>query len=607
MMKVKGIFAVSLIAMMVVGGAYADIASSGYVDEKIDGLAAVAKSGAYSDLSGLPTIPTVNNATLTIQKNGATVDTFTANASANKTINITVPTTTSQLTNNSGFITSADLPEDYVLPAATSSALGGVKSGGDITVATSGAVTVNSATQADSATTAASATKATQDASGNVITSTYATKTELSAKQNASTAVEVATAGTAVGDSTHPVYVNASGVATKIDKVAAAAKADTATSATTATNATNATNDADGNEITETYATKTLSGAQLNAVNSGITSTKVSTYDGYSAKITAAQSAADDAAAAAAAAQSTASVAQTAANGKVATAQGSGNANKAVITNSSGNITTGQIASGMIANDAVTSAKLAAGAVDATALASGAVTSAKIADGTIVNADISASAAIAASKISGLSTVATTGSYDDLEDKPSIPTVNNATLTIQKNGTNVATFTANSASAATANITVPTKTSELTNDSNFATTTQVNARVATAQGTDNANDVMVVNASGNVAPALITNANISSSAAIAQSKISGLTDALAGKLSTTGTAARATADASGNNIANTYATKSQITALDSTSSGTGAVVTAVSQTDGKVSVTKGNVQIPFGGQNATSYAAIWVE
>ena len=46
MMKVKGIFAVSLIAIMVVGGAYANVASSGYVDEKIDGLATVAKTGA---------------------------------------------------------------------------------------------------------------------------------------------------------------------------------------------------------------------------------------------------------------------------------------------------------------------------------------------------------------------------------------------------------------------------------------------------------------------------------------------------------------------------------------------------------------------------------
>ena len=38
-------------------------------------------------------VPTVNDSTITIQKNGTTVDSFTTNASANKTINITVPTT----------------------------------------------------------------------------------------------------------------------------------------------------------------------------------------------------------------------------------------------------------------------------------------------------------------------------------------------------------------------------------------------------------------------------------------------------------------------------------------------------------------------------------
>ena len=37
-----------------------------------------------------PTIPTVNDNTLTIQKNGTTIDTFTANAAADKTINITM-------------------------------------------------------------------------------------------------------------------------------------------------------------------------------------------------------------------------------------------------------------------------------------------------------------------------------------------------------------------------------------------------------------------------------------------------------------------------------------------------------------------------------------
>ena len=67
--------------------------------------AAVATSGAYSDLTGTPTIPTVNNGTLTIQKNGTTVKTFTANASSNVTANITVPTKTSDLNNDSGFIT----------------------------------------------------------------------------------------------------------------------------------------------------------------------------------------------------------------------------------------------------------------------------------------------------------------------------------------------------------------------------------------------------------------------------------------------------------------------------------------------------------------------
>ena len=70
------------------------------------------------------------------------------------------------------------------VPVATSTALGGVKSGGDITVATTGAVTVGHATKADSATTAGSATKASQDASGNVITSTYATKTEMNTGLN---------------------------------------------------------------------------------------------------------------------------------------------------------------------------------------------------------------------------------------------------------------------------------------------------------------------------------------------------------------------------------------------------------------------------------------
>ena len=50
--------------------------------------ATVATSGSYNDLSNKPTIPTVNDATLTIQKNGTTINTFTANSSTDKTVNI---------------------------------------------------------------------------------------------------------------------------------------------------------------------------------------------------------------------------------------------------------------------------------------------------------------------------------------------------------------------------------------------------------------------------------------------------------------------------------------------------------------------------------------
>lgn len=51
-------------------------------------LAPVATSGLYSDLTGAPTIPTVYNGTLTIQQDGATVGTFTANQSTDTTVNL---------------------------------------------------------------------------------------------------------------------------------------------------------------------------------------------------------------------------------------------------------------------------------------------------------------------------------------------------------------------------------------------------------------------------------------------------------------------------------------------------------------------------------------
>lgn len=82
-------------------------------------LATVATSGSYNDLTNKPTIPTVNNATLTIQKNGTDVKTFTANASSDVTCNITVPAKVSELTNDSGFLTSHQSLSDYSTKANT--------------------------------------------------------------------------------------------------------------------------------------------------------------------------------------------------------------------------------------------------------------------------------------------------------------------------------------------------------------------------------------------------------------------------------------------------------------------------------------------------------
>lgn len=104
---------------------------------------------------------------------------------------------------------------------------------------------------------------------------------------------------------------------------------------------------------------------------------------------------------------------------------------------------------------------------------------------------ITSSNKLSASLVSGLATVATSGSYNDLNNKPTIPTVNNATLTIQKNGTNVATFTANASNNVTANISVPTVTSTYT-----------------ATGTDAVNGVAVSNAIATKQDNLVSGTNI---------------------------------------------------------------------------------------------------
>ena len=68
------------------------------------------KTSQLTNDSGFITNSAIGKGTLTIQKNGANVATFGANQSENATANISVPIKTSELENDSGFITAADIP-----------------------------------------------------------------------------------------------------------------------------------------------------------------------------------------------------------------------------------------------------------------------------------------------------------------------------------------------------------------------------------------------------------------------------------------------------------------------------------------------------------------
>lgn len=75
------------------------------------------------------------------------------------------------------------------------------------------------------------------------------------------------------------------------------------------------------------------------------------------------------------------------------------------------------VTSAKIGTGAVTSVKLASSAVTAVKLAANAVETAKIKDAAVTDAKIDS---VSASKVTGLHKVATSGSYNDLTDKPSI-------------------------------------------------------------------------------------------------------------------------------------------------------------------------------------------
>ena len=464
---------------------------------KQDKLTAGANITIASDNTISASQPTVNNATLTIQKEGTSVGTFTANASTNSTVNIietdptvpawakasskpsyswteitnkpTIPTKTSDLTNDSGFLTSTDY--------ATASTGGVIKVGGGLEI-TNGVLSATGGGTAD-AVEWANVLNRPSDVSYWTNDAGYITSADLPTVGNATLTIQKngTSAGTFTANATSNETINITVPTTAADVSALPASTKYGASIVMSINTTDykvttTLKDQDGN---------TLGTAQV--IDLPLESVVVNgSYDNTNKKI--------------------------------------------VLTLQSGStidIPVADLVAGL--QSEITSAnKLASDLVDDTNQTNKFMTSAEktklsgIAAGAEVNVqsdwdqttttaddyiknkpslatvatsgsynDLTNKPTIPAAQVQSnwtqttttavdyiknkpnLAAVATSGSYNDLSNKPTIPTVNNATLTIQKNGTNVQTFTANQSTNATANISVPTKTSDLSNDSGFLT------------------------------------------------------------------------------------------------------------------------------------------
>lgn len=316
------------------------------------GLATVATSGSYNDLSNKPTIPTVNNATLTIQKNGSTVKTFTANASSNVTANITVPTKTSDLTNDSHV---------SITTETDTTSTGTPAHGGTFTCIDS----------------------VTRDSNGHVTKVNTKTVT-LPTDSNTDTLV---TQNVSTANENHPILLSV-------------------------------TKDATTNQGAKTSIF--ASGVKVNPSTNTVTAT---TFSGAL----------------------------------------SGNASSATQFSANKAVT--------LTGDVTGTASSKAGWSVATTLANSGVTAGTYGPGADVTGNNNATISIPEITVDAKGRV-TSVTNRTLTCKNNTYNVYNKTLTIQKNGTNVATFTSNSNTNVTANITVPTKTSELTNDSGFLTSHQ---------------------------------------------------------------------------------------------------------------------------------------
>ena len=416
-----GIFA-SLLAVVATGAAHAEIASKGYVDDQVDTVEATvatkADKSALDTLSGTVTEHTTQIAgkadkATTLAGYGIT-DGATKTELAGKVNNadITDMQVKANLTTNAEWATEKASDDKYPSNAAVDAAISEATS----KLPTSGTIT---------------------EIQGNITKIQGDVAGLKTSKQDADTAVEVGTAGTAVGSTTQPVYVNESGVVTPTNALGSLAWESTVGTAEIENNAVTTAKIGNAQVTAEKIAagvipsvstqltTGNTAAAQAGAVANALagkadssalanyvtTTTANSTYQTQANLVKTEDYDSNP---------TTASDTQYPSEKAVATAiseistnvEGLGAlAHKDTIDSATllgaGVVTTDKLAADAVTNakladDAVQAANIATGAVGADAIAANAVTTAKIADGTITNADISDTAEIAMAKIAGL-------------------------------------------------------------------------------------------------------------------------------------------------------------------------------------------------------------
>lgn len=485
------------LATVATSGSYSDLSNT-------PNLATVATSGSYNDLSNKPTIPAVNNATLTIQKNGTNVETFTANSSTNKTANITVPVKTSDITNDGSDGTDTYVESGDLATVATTGSYNDLSNKPTIPTVGTGVLTI----QKNSSNIDTFSANATSNKTINITVPTTAADVSAlpsSTKYGASISVSIDSTDYKITTTLKDQDGNTLGTAQVIDlpleSVVVSGSFDSTNKKIILTLENGSTVDIPVGDLVAGLQTEITSTNKLDSdlvddtgqTNKFMTSAEKTKLSGIAAGAEVnvqsdwnqTTNTADDyiknkptlATVATSGSYNDLSNKPTipTVNNATLTIQKNGTTVKTFTANASSNVTANIVVptkTSDLTNDGSDNTSTYVETDElATVATSGSyndLSNKPTIPAAQVNSDWNSTGGV--SQILNkptLATVATSGSYNDLSNKPTIPTVNNATLTIQKNGTNVQTFTANQSTNATANITVPTKTSDLTNDSDF--------------------------------------------------------------------------------------------------------------------------------------------